>query len=1112
VVGIGTAADAQKDGLIVYKDGTLGLNPSAATPATTTNRLYAVNNQLMYNGAMIGESSQVQKLTQNNKTGYRLLGANAANYGSIGNKAVDLSTSTSASTTKGATGDYAVALGTETTASNNAATAMGQGTTASGYGSTAIGIYSTASGNYAMTLGASNYATGNGAMAIGQQNMASGNNSIAFGMNANASNNSAVAIGQQTTASGSYATATGYSTTASGWATFTAGYDTKATGNISTAIGYSTTASGEGAVALGKNTFARSSGEVAVGAYTTDYTPTSDGNDRAFVVGIGSGSGRDGFTVYKNGSLGLTSSMSAPSITTNRLYDVNGQLMYNGATIGAPSELQKLTQGGNSGYRLLGANVANYGNIGEKAVDLSTSATASTTKGATGKYSVALGSETIASGEGAVATGLATISSGYGSTAMGYYNTASGFGSAAIGYGNTASSNSSIAIGMQTKSSGNASVALGLQSEALETNSIAMGWYAKAANASAIAIGERTTASGNNAIAMGYYTVASGYNAFTAGYASEATGSVSTAFGKSTKATGYAAVAFGNQSLAAGDYSTALGENTIAKSNGELAVGAYNTEYTPSVSGRNPTDRAFVVGIGNYEVRKDGLIVYKDGTIGLNSFSAAPTTTTNRLYVLNSQLMYNGAAIGGSGGSASELQKLSQNSKTGYRFLGANAANYGSIGSNAVDLSISEAASTTKGATGDYAIALGKETTASNEGAVASGVSTIASGYASTALGNATTASGYNSTAIGVSNTASGGASMALGSYTQSTGSSATALGVNTIASGDNSTALGNNTLAKSFGEVAVGSFNTDYTPIDKARFNNGDRAFVVGIGNIGPGGVENRKDGLIVYKNGSVILGGGSVTPKGRVYIPATGSTNNGIYLRYSSASTQIEVVESSQNLSASLVTEGAVLSPAFCAYSDGRIKDVIGVSQPVQDLKTLSQIRITDYTMKDKVQYGSKGFKKVIAQELKTIYPQAVSTTVNFIPNIYKTAAVQDGWVNLQADVAKGDKVRVITASGQQEVMVEAVESNRFKINLPNAERIFFFGKEVNDFHTVDYEALTTLNISATQALLNEIELLKKQNKALEVKVSQVNELKAEVQQIKAILQGDKVSIIKQ
>ena len=49
--------------------------------------------------------------------------------------------------------------------------------------------------------------------------------------------------------------------------------------------------------------------------------------------------------------------------------------------------------------------------------------------------------------------------------------------------------------------------------------------------------------------------------------------------------------------------------------------------------------------------------------------------------------------------------------------------------------------------------------------------------------------------------------------------------------------------------------------------------------------------------------------------------------------------------------------------------------------------------------------------------------------------------------------------------------------------------YGKEVNDFHTVDYEALSTLNISATQELHK---IIKEQNNNIELLQKQINVLK--------------------
>ena len=63
----------------------------------------------------------------------------------------------------------------------------------------------------------------------------------------------------------------------------------------------------------------------------------------------------------------------------------------------------------------------------------------------------------------------------------------------------------------------------------------------------------------------------------------------------------------------------------------------------------------------------------------------------------------------------------------------------------------------------------------------------------------------------------------------------------------------------------------------------------------------------------------------------------------------------------------------------------------------------------------------------------------------------------------------------------------------------RVFVYGKEVNDFHTVDYEALSTLNISATQALVKRINDLEAQNAALK---TNVDNIKADVEQLKAIV----------
>jgi hypothetical protein len=45
-------------------------------------------------------------------------------------------------------------------------------------------------------------------------------------------------------------------------------------------------------------------------------------------------------------------------------------------------------------------------------------------------------------------------------------------------------------------------------------------------------------------------------------------------------------------------------------------------------------------------------------------------------------------------------------------------------------------------------------------------------------------------------------------------------------------------------------------------------------------------------------------------------------------------------------------------------------------------------------------------------------------------------------------------------------------------STDKIFVFGREVNDFRSVDYEALSMLGISAIQQLAKENEEMKKEN----------------------------------
>jgi len=103
----------------------------------------------------------------------------------------------------------------------------------------------------------------------------------------------------------------------------------------------------------------------------------------------------------------------------------------------------KLDEGNGIGYVSEGSDRTLFGNIGFNALDLSLSGGASTTRGATGEHSVALGDDVISSGYGSFATGYNNTASGDFSFVQGYSNLSGGYSDAVYGTFNTTTEPSS---------------------------------------------------------------------------------------------------------------------------------------------------------------------------------------------------------------------------------------------------------------------------------------------------------------------------------------------------------------------------------------------------------------------------------------------------------------------------------------------------------------------------------------------------------------------------------------------------------------------------------------------------------------------------------------------
>lgn len=239
--------------------------------------------------------------------------------------------------------------------------------------------------------------------------------------------------------------------------------------------------------------------------------------------------------------------------------------------------------------------------------------------------------------------------------------------------------------------------------------------------------------------------------------------------------------------------------------------------------------------------------------------------------------------------------------------------------------------------------------------------------------------------------------------------------------------------------------------------------------GNVGIGTTSPTKAKLEINGSASYDIGTyGFLNPQGR-----TGSWTAG-------------------RLPYSLWASSDIAAPEFHTFSDARIKNIQGRSDSATDLRTLLGIEVTDYRYKDVIGRGNGAYKKVTGQQVEKVFPQAVSKQTEVVPDIYQQASIQDGWIALATDLKKGERVQLISEKGAGVYEVLEVAQGRFRTDFkPIGERIFVYGREVKDFLTVDYGAISMLNVSATQQIKKEkdteVKALQEENAALRSQLTQ-------------------------
>jgi hypothetical protein len=204
--------------------------------------------------------------------------------------------------------------------------------------------------------------------------------------------------------------------------------------------------------------------------------------------------------------------------------------------------------------------------------------------------------------------------------------------------------------------------------------------------------------------------------------------------------------------------------------------------------------------------------------------------------------------------------------------------------------------------------------------------------------------------------------------------------------------------------------------------------------------------------------------------------------------------ILHGPSNHGMAIIANANVSAPSFFTLSDRRIKKDLQLCPGKDALATLMQLEVTNYRHVDTLAKGSGAVTGFIAQQVAKVFPQAVTVETNSIPDIYgKPVSIQlngsEAAFRMAAahNLVAGDKVNIIQDGGERKVYeVLSAEGTSFSVKDWNAsfsqpEKVFVYGKEVNDFCQVDYDKIHNLNVSATQELARRVAELEAANAGL-------------------------------
>jgi hypothetical protein len=194
------------------------------------------------------------------------------------------------------------------------------------------------------------------------------------------------------------------------------------------------------------------------------------------------------------------------------------------------------------------------------------------------------------------------------------------------------------------------------------------------------------------------------------------------------------------------------------------------------------------------------------------------------------------------------------------------------------------------------------------------------------------------------------------------------------------------------------------------------------------------------------------------------------------------------------------------FVVSSDRRIKNNINDISDNNALDLFRNIQPKTYEYIDKISRGSNTVYGFIAQEVKDVIPNAVTITKNIIPDYYKPVKYDVSYdtsnnnatlivehdISYNLDPSNNIRLYVLNKENQQtkiEAISSIIDDTHFSIQsdkIKDVSDVFLYGKEVDDFHTLNKDAIWTVATAALQEVDRNVEKLRKKDHIMRGKVS--------------------------